>query len=140
MSAIHTESAAIFGHKNVNVSEEDIRWVDYKPVNPITQNTVVEFYIPGHSKRYVSLKDSYVHCVVEINITNKHNARIAYLDKPSKPKSYTGALELMDLPPDLPTRHARARRSVPDTEGMKLNLTIGGKKMLEMYGTLMFVI
>ena len=104
MTAIHTESAAIFGHKNVNVSEERVQYVEYKPVNPITPNTVVEFLIPGNDKRYISLKDTTLHAVVEYRI--KKTDTIKFLKKPKVPARYTGDKKLKDFEPD-PSRKKR---------------------------------
>ena len=109
MSAIHTESAAIFGHKNVNVAEERIQYVDYKPVNPIQPNTQVEFVIPGTDNRYISLKDSILHAVVEFRITKETAMEMP--EKPRLPANYTGT---QALPADRAVR-STARDSVSET-------------------------
>ena len=97
MAAIHTESAAIFGSKNVNVSEEKITIVDYKPVNPITPNTVVEFVIPGHGDQYISLKDTRLFCEVEFTLS-EHSGRDFMPVKPVTPEHYTGRVTLQNIP------------------------------------------
>ncbi len=112
MAAIHTESAAIFGAKNVNVSEEKVVFVEYKPVNPISPNTVVEFLIPGHGDKYVSLKDSRIECLVEFEIHDKRPSKKPYVPlKPQIPIGYRGdKREILDL-------SRPARPPVPETGG-----------------------
>ncbi len=91
MAAIHTESAAIFGAKSVNVSEEKVQFVEYKPVNPITPNTVVEFLIPGHGDKYVSLKDSRVECLIEFQVHDRRSSKKPFTPlKPQIPLGYRG--------------------------------------------------
>ena len=109
MAAIHTESSAIFGHKNVNVAEERIQFVDYKPINPITPNTFIEFTIPGTDNRYISLKDTLIKARVEFRLTRTENVK--RMTKPLPPIGYQGEVkELLDLPQD----DSRSKRSVPD--------------------------
>jgi len=100
MAAIHTESAAIFGAKNVNVSEEKVQFVDYKPVNPINENTVVEFIIPGHGDKYISLKDSSFECLVEFRMKPRQNNKVFTPKKPQFPIGFRGPqVGIRDLPP-----------------------------------------
>ena len=132
MAAIHTESAAIFGAKNVNVSEEKVQFVEYKPVNPITPNTVVEFLIPGHGETYVSLKDSRVECLIEFKIEDKRSSKKPYTPlKPQIPLGYQGnKREILNLarPAHTPTeettgedKERRRRSAEPVRKRMKRN-------------------
>ena len=116
MAAIHTESAAIFGRKNVNVAEQKVVFVDTKPTNPVSANTVMEFTIPGNTNQYVSLKDTYIHAVVEFRLTK--NGRPWYPMKPVAPVGYQGRYaDLEDIP--IPHRtYNRGRRNYPDLRGL----------------------
>ena len=108
MAAIHTESAAIFGAKNVNVSEEKVTYTNHKPVNPITPNQVIEFVVPGTGDQYLSLKDTRLKMVVRFEITKEG---VPYSPvKPTTPKNYTGPHDtLYDLNPTRRRRRARRR-------------------------------
>ena len=105
MAAIHTESAAIFGAKNVNVSEEKVIYTNYKPVNPITPNTVIEFVIPGTGDQYLSLKDTRMKLLVRFEITKEgmpYSPR-----KPQIPIGYKGPFQVLH---NLNTRKRRSLR------------------------------
>ena len=67
MTAIHTESAAIFGGMNVNEAELKIQYIKYRPSLPYNSKSPITFTIPGNTTPYVSLRDSYlfVQCHVE---------------------------------------------------------------------------
>ena len=67
MTAIHTESATIFGGMNVNEAELKIQYIKYRPSLPHNSKSPVTFTIPGNTTPYVSLRDSYlfVQCHVE---------------------------------------------------------------------------
>ena len=67
MTAIHTESAAIFGGMNVNEAELKIQYIKYRPSLPYDSKSPITFTIPGNTTPFVSLKDSYlfVQCHVE---------------------------------------------------------------------------
>ena len=56
---IHTEGVALFSKPPVNVGEEKIPWVEYRP-SFITQGgySSVQFHIPGNSTQYVNLGNS----------------------------------------------------------------------------------
>jgi len=113
MAAIHTESAAVFGSKNVNVSEEKIIFVDYKPVNPITPHTVVEFVIPGHGGKYISLKDTRLHCEVEFRI-NSNGHKLYKPKKPITPLGYAGDARIRELPTNSRIRKEATDGDLPD--------------------------
>lgn len=108
MAAIHTESAAIFGHKNVNVAEQKVVYVDTKPTNPISANSVMEFTIPGNTNQYVSLKETYLHAIVEIRLTK--NGIPYYPQKPLVPDGYNGHYNNL---PELPIRYNSYKRRRP---------------------------
>ena len=67
MTAIHTESASIFGEINVNEAELKIQYIKYRPSLPYDSKSPITFTIPGNTTPYVSLRDSYlfVQCHVE---------------------------------------------------------------------------
>ena len=71
MAAIHTESAAIFGHVQVNAAEEKVQYVEYRPTFAVDGKSVVEFLIPGNTGQYVSLRDSYILTTVRIQKTKE---------------------------------------------------------------------
>ena len=67
MTAIHTESAAIFGGMNVNEAELKIQYIKYRPSLPYDSESPITFTIPGNTIPYVLFRDSYlfVQCHVE---------------------------------------------------------------------------
>ena len=71
MSAIHTESAAIFNGLFVNEAEEKIQYVKHRPSQPYDGKSPVHFSIPGNTSQYVSLRDSYVFAQVHIEETDQ---------------------------------------------------------------------
>ena len=60
MTAIHTESATIFGGMNVNEAELKIQYIKYRPSLPYDSKSPITFTIPGNTTPYVSLRDSYL--------------------------------------------------------------------------------
>ena len=122
MAAIHTQSAAIFGAKNVNVSEEKVAEVDYVPINCLTPNTVIEFTIPGTSDWYVSLKETRLHVVCKVKLT-KFGKEFA-VKKPRVPIGYKGSIIIDKLPSQEP-------ESESQTQGetlVNLNLLTGDER------------
>ena len=67
MTAIHTESAAIFGGMNVNEAELKIQCIKYRPSLPYDSKSSVTFTISGNTTPFVLLRVSYlfVQCHVE---------------------------------------------------------------------------
>ncbi len=122
MAAIHTESAAIFGAKNVNVSEESVHFVDYKPVNPITPNTVIEFNIPGTGDKYISLKDSQFDLKFDISLVESSISRMDRRNmlprKPRVPVGYGGQHNnIMSLTPQPNKARGPAGRTAREAGG-----------------------
>ena len=64
---IHTEDVALFSKPPVNVGEEKIAWVEYRP-SFITQGgySSVQFHIPGNSTQYVNLGKSEIYVKIRI--------------------------------------------------------------------------
>lgn len=64
---IHTEDVALFSKPPVNVGEEKIAWVEYRP-SFITQGgySSVQFHIPGNSTQYVNLGKSELYVKIRI--------------------------------------------------------------------------
>ena len=67
ITAIHTESAAIFRGMNVNEAELKIQYVKFRPSQPYDSKSPITFTKPGNTTPFVSLRDSYlfVQCHVE---------------------------------------------------------------------------
>ena len=67
MAAVHTKAAAIFNGQLINEVEDKIQYVKYRPSQPFDSNTPINFTIPGNSRQYISLRESYmfVQCHVE---------------------------------------------------------------------------
>ena len=67
MTAIHTESAAIFWGMNVNEAELKIQFVKLRPSQPYDSKSPITFTILGNTTPYMSLRDSYlfVQCHME---------------------------------------------------------------------------
>ena len=64
---IHIEYVALFSKPPVNVGEEKIAWVEYRP-SFITQGgySSVQFHIPGNSTQYVNLGKSELYVKIRI--------------------------------------------------------------------------
>ena len=110
MTAIHTESSAIFATKNVNVSEDKETFVEYKPTYPYNGRSTVEFTIPGNTGQYVSLKDSFLCVRFSIKVIPNGDPDMKYphpgtpnpsKTAPSRPEGYEGGAPLR--PDPLPT-------------------------------------
>ena len=54
--SIHTEELALFSKPPVNVAEEKILWVEYRPTFMSSgEYSSVQFNIPGNSSQYIDL-------------------------------------------------------------------------------------
>ena len=64
---VHTEEVAIFSKPPINVGEEKISWVEYRP-SFITQGgySSVQFHIPGNSTQYVDLNRTELYVKLKI--------------------------------------------------------------------------
>ena len=64
---VYTEEVAIFSKPPINVGEEKISWVEYRP-SFITQGgySSVQFYIPGNSTQYVDLNRNELYVKLKI--------------------------------------------------------------------------
>ena len=67
MAVVHNEAVAIFNGQLINEVEDKIQYIKYRPSQPFDSNTPINFTIPGNSRQYVSLHESYmfVQCHVE---------------------------------------------------------------------------
>ena len=71
---IHTEDVALFSKPPVNVGEEKIAWVEYRP-SFITQGgySSVQFHIPGNNTQYVNLGKSELYVKIRIEKQDEVN-------------------------------------------------------------------
>jgi hypothetical protein len=71
MSAVHTQSAAIFNGLFVNEAEEKIQFVKIRPSQPYDGKSPVHFTIPANTSQYTSLADSYLFVRVHVEETDE---------------------------------------------------------------------
>ena len=48
----------LFDPVRVNRGSEQIRWIEYRPINQLTDDTPVEICVPGTGSQYMDLKRS----------------------------------------------------------------------------------
>ena len=51
----HSESLALFQLPPTDTAVEERQWIDFRPVSQLTNDSTVDFNIPGSSMNYVDL-------------------------------------------------------------------------------------
>ena len=46
----------LFDPIRVNIGAQQIQWVEYRPINQLSDNSPVEIYVPGTGSKYIDLK------------------------------------------------------------------------------------
>ena len=54
----HSDGLSVFEHPPTNTSIQSKEWIEYRPINQITDNAALEFLIPSQSVGYMDLKRS----------------------------------------------------------------------------------
>ena len=78
MSLIYPESCEcakseldLFSVPFTQTSIDDSKWVEYLPLNSVTENSrPMEFMLSGSGEEYVDLSETYLHVVVKITNTD----------------------------------------------------------------------
>ena len=73
LTAIHTESATIFGGMNVNEAELKIQYVKFRPSQPYNSKSPLTFTIQGNTTPYMSLRDSYLFVQCHMEETDQYS-------------------------------------------------------------------
>ena len=74
MTAIHTESTAIFWGMNVNEAELKIKYVKFRPSQPYNSKSPITFTILGNTTPYVSLRDLYLFVQCQVEETDQYSS------------------------------------------------------------------
>ena len=74
MAIVHSDNLDIFNKIPVDTSVENIEYIQFRPVNPITRQTVIEFNIPGNGLPYIDLSKTTLY--VKVAILKKDGSRV----------------------------------------------------------------
>ena len=85
MAAVHTEAVAIFNGQVINVAENRIQYINYRPSQPFDGNTPINFTIPENSSQYISLRESYMFVQCHVEETDQFGNPITTSNTPSTP-------------------------------------------------------
>lgn len=62
----YSEELAIFEKPVINAGVQKVRWIEYRPVNQITQDGSIDFVISGNGSNYVDLRRTYLHVKAKV--------------------------------------------------------------------------
>jgi hypothetical protein len=68
----YSEELALFEKPVLNGGVQKVRWIEYRPVNQITQDGTIDFNISGNGSNYVDLRKTYLH--VKAKVVNHDNS------------------------------------------------------------------
>jgi hypothetical protein len=71
----YSEELALFEKPVLNGGVNKVRWIEYRPVNQITQDGAIDFNISGNGSNYVDLRRTYLH--VKAKIVNQDDSPLS---------------------------------------------------------------
>lgn len=63
---IHPTELDLFSTPPTQSTYDKIQWVDYHPVNPIKEDSPLEFVIPASGSQYINLNQTYLHIKLKV--------------------------------------------------------------------------
>ena len=78
MALVHNDNLDLFSETPVDSSIQSLEYIQFRPVNPITRQTVIEFNIPGNGLPYVDLSKTKLY--IKVAIQKKDGTRVTESD------------------------------------------------------------
>lgn len=63
---IHPAELDLFSTPPTQSAYDKVQWVDYRPMNPIKEDSPLEFLIPASGSQYINLKQTYLHIKLKV--------------------------------------------------------------------------
>ena len=62
----HLDSLALFQGPEVDTAVHCKQWIEYKPINLVTEGSALEFNVPASPSDYIDLKQSRLHVTAQV--------------------------------------------------------------------------